>query len=370
VLVILGLKCVIALVYIYLYQTVFEGNDLENYSEIAYNWKQNIKTGLVSIHQLLFLDQGVSLELLEQPRVVFFSKIVFLLKEISFQNIYLSGIILCVLNYTIWLESFKLIKKINENLGNTFLITLLVPSILFWTSGLNKEAICLPLAIYLMCFIYKGLNQKIEYREVFLSIVSIYFIWKLRYFYIPTIGLVAIIYTGFFFYKDWKYWMTVIGMSILVLGFQSYLPYPLRFENFSHLVYENYHIMARKSELGRYLKIEFPNDNILSIGKAALISIKGSFHLVFFNTFSTLQSLENGLFFIGVLWLVIQWKKMKITKEVIVLIIFILITAMLINLVCPNYGSLSRYKVIYWFWLTFLVIHNLPFLKQIKEDKN
>ena len=91
---------------------------------------------------------------------------------------------------------------------------------------------------------------------------------------------------------------------------------------------------------------------------------------MFFNIFSTIQSLENGLILIGILGLMIRWRKMKITKEVIVLIIFILITVMLINLVCPNYGSLSRYKVIYWFWLTFLVIHNLPFLKQIRENKN
>lgn len=345
-------KIVAGCSFIYLYQVFFEG-DLTTYIQLSKEWN-----ALGDDLSLVLHNKGVDPHILAfRPRQLLFGKVFYLVYKVSWFNIYLSSLVFSLVSFPWILECIKIVKKHSFVRLEGFLLALFVPSILFWSSGITKEMLCFPAFLYFVFSMYDYFNDKINWRSFPFVVLSFLLVFNLRYFYVPLLLILFLSYLIPFYYKKILFWAVVLGGAVAYLVFQEVLIPQLQTKYIHMLIHNNYHMMALKG--GEGITIDFKDDSTWSILKAMLQSFKGMFFVYWKSFWTVLTSIENILLATCVLWALIIKNTKKISREAIAIVVFVLVSAGLFQLVSPNYGSLVRYRVVYWFFVWWLVIEKI-----------
>ncbi len=302
----------------------------------------------------------------QEPRALFFTKIVALFHLFTGGNYWLMGMYMS-------LGAFLAVRFLVRELGHilqqhksvakwTFYF---LPTFIFWTSGVMKETLAFATIAVLTGIVIRFDRDK-NYTNLMgwvVMLLTSLLLWKLKYFYAAValpLAVVLLLYN--FMKKRYKIHVAIIpllfiGVAIVVSRFH----YNLRFEHILQVVYENYQTSIAASCVGatRYHHFDGSLYGFLINFPLALFSgLFRPFIFEFHNTPQLVVALEN--FAIFILFVTGLWKggRRIFTKNpyVIVAIVYVAVLAVFIAFSTPNFGTMSRYKVAYWPFFVMLVL--------------
>lgn len=349
-------KIIAAITFVFIYHNYFEG-DLSQYIKLSDKWSK-----IGDDINLLFYNKGVDPYIIDyRPRQLLFGKLFYVIYRSSFSQIYLTAIIFVGISFVWLMESIKIVKKVVPEYRLSFLITLFLPTVLFWGSGITKELLCFPAFLYMILCSYSWIKKRGEKVGGPLLVISFLLIATLRYFYLPLFLVLVFTYLVQSYYKSMWFWLVAFSCCLLYVCFQDVLILQLQTKYINMLLYSNYHVMVAKSDIGGYITLTLQDDSFVSLFVAGIQSFKGLFFVTVKNTWTSLVSIENMLTLICGSIALLRLKKWIISKEVISIVLFIIVSAALFQLVSPNFGSLSRYRIVYWFFINWLIIQQFNF---------
>ena len=248
---------------------------------------------------------------------------------------------------------YKFFKK-NADLKPVliFIAVFLIPSVLFWSSGVLKEGLLL---FGLGFFIYYSysLIQRFSFRSLFWIAFSLILLAYLKFYIIAS--LLPLLLTHFWCIKTnnryifFKYVFTIA--LLLIIGF-----------NFHHVFpgYNLIEIMVNKQNDFFYLALDQNSGSLFYVEKlkpyfiSFLINTPKAIVNVFFmphifikqSVLSLFSAFENLMFFILLIITLFNFKKkLKVNSFFIFCLVFTLFTFALIGLTTPVYGAIVRYKI-------------------------
>ena len=300
----------------------------------------------------------------EQPRALFFSKILSVFHILTGGNYWLMAVILAMIN-------FFCIKQMVDQINRKFSVAkfpasmsfYFLPTFVFWTSGLLKES----LAIGAFCLLVAQaleLSQphaEIKVGKTLLIIISAVVFWNLKYFYAAVIIPILLATVAYERIKSPKYRILIpLMVLIIMILFFSTAHYNLGVRRVLSVVYENYLLSASQGN-GDITYYHFDGSIVGFLINIPLAFFSGLFRPFLFewsNPFQVVVALENfGIFalLIIVIWRVGFPKNIK-NPWIIAAFLMILSLNIFIAFSTPNFGTLSRFKVAYWPFFVMLVI--------------
>lgn len=377
------LKLLAGIIYGWIYWYYYGHGDTLNYFSDAKLLASLAANSPIDYLQGLFTNQFPleiqhSLVFIHQPRALFLSKIASFFAFISWGNYWICSLYFSLFSFlglfylshvcaTIWPKQYWPIA----------IAFLFFPSVLFWSSGLNKESVVMGcmgfLAGIFLNFYYK--KRRLHWQSLAVLLLSAYVVWVLKYYYAAIlfpilISLLIIAYLPIKIQEN-PFMKVGIGAMILIglLMLGSYLHPILTWSGFLQQLFEQHHAivaMSSKENLILFDAFEPTLDSLLSHLPLALFS--GLFRPGVWdagNIFQWCAALEN----FGLLLLTIaaigNIKKLFQRPTPLLLwgtIAYILIMATLLAFAAPNFGTLVRYKIGFLPFLVLVVLVNNPLL--------
>ncbi len=309
--------------------------------------------------QLIFVDQ---------PRALFFSKIVSVFYLLTGGNYWITGAFFSLINF-LGVKFFveELTKKFHAINKPAIIAFYFLPTFVFWTSGLLKESLAIAALTIAVGAVLK-ITRTEKYFQLMnwgLVLLSILLLWKLKYFYaalaIPSLIIIILFETiGKKRAKNPGFVLAIFISMILIV---STFHYNFKISRVLGIVYENYVIGIKGSQNGiEYYQFDGSIFSFLINTPSALMT--GLFRPAIFEFSSLLQFLvafENLIIFIGFILLLRKAKLKTLFHNPYVLIsmIYIFTLSILLAFSTPNFGTLSRYKVGYWPFFVLLLLIGL-----------
>jgi len=321
----------------------------------------------------IFNESPVELYYLDNPRALFFIKIVSPIFVISNANLWIISIYIALISfYSCWYLAVN-ISNVYPKLENGAVLGLLFyPSIVFWSSGLQKESIALVCIVILTSFLIQFKNNvlgKSPLKEI-VTILLFIILFNLKYYYAAAYVLVVlptVILQILTQYRIISHPMAIWVMLFLIIGFGVSFIHPnLNLSSIVNIIFENnqmyreHHILA--SSIDYY---EFNNSLWSMLINAPIAFFSILFRPFFFEASSWLQlliSIENGLLLVYcIAWFSISKKKISFKNPLIIGgVIYVVLLAVFLALSTPNFGTLSRYRISFLPILIILLSYNNP----------
>lgn len=301
-----------------------------------------------------------------QPRALLFSKIVSVFYLLTGGSYWVSSAFFSLICF---FGIYHLVIELNKNFKDikwaVFISFYFLPTFIFWSSGLLKESIAIAILSFAVSMVF-GFTRTRRYLRIvpWLSlIISLWLLWGIKYYYaavaIPFLAIVLInSYVGSYNYFK----VSILVISLFLFAFlAANLHYNLNPSRILDIIYDNYQASILRSEGNsiHYYHFDGSLEGFLLNFPIALFS--GLFRPIIFesdNLFQVIVSLENLLVF-GFMLIALWKSKTKVVlKNSIVLITlgYIISFAVLLSYAAPNFGTLSRYKVVYWPFFVLLVL--------------
>jgi hypothetical protein len=310
------------------------------------------------VHQLSFLDQ---------PRALFFSKIISLIYLLSGGNYWLINISLSFANFMcvyVW------VKELSRSYTNIYTRAALsfyfLPTFVFWTSGLLKESLGIGALMIVLAFCFKMIRTReyLSFKYWIIIIISGTLVWKLKYFYgaiaFPVLGTLLL----FEFLRQKKKRIPVyMVLGFLFVGFFviSFAHDNLNFGRVLDVIYQNYLIGIGNSD-GKSIEFYQLDGSLLGfIINLPLAMIFGLFRPLPFESTGLLPfmvGIENLVILILTLIGLLKVKFNFNYKDPVIWLslVYILSLSVLLAFSTPNFGTLSRVKVGFWPLFVLLVL--------------
>jgi hypothetical protein len=303
----------------------------------------------------------------DQPRALFFAKIVSFFYLCSGGNYWISGAFLSLINFA---AAFLLVQEISLRYADlkrhaafTFYF---LPSFVFWTSGLLKESLAIGALFMLIALLLKMIRTQkyTDFLPWIAVLLSILVLWQLKYFY----AAVALpLLASFFLYSfvNQKKPVPIYAMLLMIVaGFfvATQLHYNLSLAHVKQVIYQNYLIGTEDSGTHALGYFQFDGGWIGFIINLPLATVFGLFRPMIFeaaNFFQAVIGFENSLVLL-LLVLGIYKSGLRVNcRHPLLLITLFYIVALDIMLAfsTPNFGTLSRYKAGYWPFFVLLVLY-------------
>ncbi len=320
----------------------------------------------------VFFDTANVRELMQQisfqqePRALFFAKIVALFYLLTGGNYWLMGMYMS-------LGAFLAVRFLVRELGHilhqhksvagwTFYF---LPTFVFWTSGVMKETFA-----FAAIAVLAGMVIRLDRTENHANLMTwpvmpaaALLLWKLKYFYAAVaLPLVAVLLFYNFMKKRHKIHVAIIPL-LFVAGAVviSRLHYNLNFEHLLQVLYDNYlaGVAASGDAAVHYHHFDGSLYGFLINFPLALFSgLFRPFVFEFHNTPQFVVALEN--FAVFVLFVTGLWRggrRIFIQNPyLIAAILYVAALAVFIAFSTPNFGTLSRYKIAYWPFFVMMVL--------------
>ena len=263
---------------------------------------------------------------------------------------------------------------------------LFFPSVVFWSSGLNKESIVIGCMGFLIGVFIKYYFRIVRIHWHHLIIVSIgtYVIWTVKYYYAALLfplmfSLLFISYTNSYLKRKNAGWAqaAVWGLSFIVLLFTGSFLHPiLHIDSFFQNLYYQHNAIVALSDPKGFIQFNALEPNAgRFISNIPLALFSGLFRPGIWdahNLFQWLAALENLMlliFSVGSLWNISKISGRKNQWLLGATIIYIVILATVLAFAAPNFGALVRYKIGFLPLFVFIVILDNPLLnKHLKQD--
>lgn len=315
------------------------------------------------------------------PRLVAFSKIASILNIISFQNYWITALYLSLFSFVgAWMLANYLVKIFKTSIGATAFAFLFFPSFVFWSAGLIKETFVIGSICFIAAITLKYIHhRKTTIPELLFLLLITYWSWQIKFYYLlillpNLLSYLLITRVGhlpiFNNYNERK----AIGFFLIfgLITFTAILIHPtLSIQYLIAALYESYSLMLETSTYYGKIAFEFHDfqPNVISIllntPKALVIGLFRPFIWESPINLTFLVGIEGTFIIILAIGKVYQQIKgtFKIPIEATALLTYVFLTAIMMSLISPNWGTLIRYKSAFLpFWVLFLCVNNPIFI--------
>lgn len=374
------LKIVAGLMVGVFYQLYFRGGDAQLFQSQADLVTEYARVSPGSYLRLLLTRHYESETLRTSMIYVWYSNSYFMVMVLSFlnfftnHNFYLNGLYFSI--FCFWgLWQFN---RVLYQLSPRFMLPgvmafLFFPSVVFWSSGIAKEAIYLGSLGWLLA---AGLRlthgfATHPWRQVGALTLAAYLLWKIKFYFAALVfalllgyGLVIFLTQRYTFFKNIRLkiilflFLTVVAGLIISGWSEVFNP-----DYFAAQVIKSHQVIMAKSA-GKPV-IYFPElkptfYSLLQHSPAAIYQVLFRPYIGEGNTvFYTVAGLENLILLVLVMLAlvkVVQNKFLPFNLGAGALVLYILTLALLIGLSTPNLGSVNRYRVAFLPFLLFLLL--------------
>jgi hypothetical protein len=331
----------------------------------------------------LFDDQRASIDLtLTASRALFLSKITSVFHLLTGGNYWTISLYFSLLSF---LACWRFVQDINRYFPSATMAAiaafLFLPSAVFWSSGLLKESLAIA-ALLLLCGLVLRVwfKEKMTWRHLALAVLALWILWNLKYFYagifLPvvcaTLFCKSFISRRFSAGAETLIWTGVFLIPLVVV---SFLHPNFHFDRLLTVVVDNNSAYARFSDPGDY--VQFSNltptlQGLLFNTPRALFS--GLFRPLPWEANSATQlvaGFENALllfFFAGALFRLKDYRNSTHRLLVFAVVVYIVLLCVFLTLSAPNFGTLSRYRVGYITFFTFLILCSNPIFEYVERS--
>ena len=308
----------------------------------------------------------VSVLFAEQPRALFFVKIVSVINIFTYQNYWLTSLYLSLFSFVgVWLLANEIVRRYPSTKYAVAIAFFVYPSFVFWSSGVLKESI----AILALCLcVWAALrwlrSEEVSYRwgYVGLLLIATLLLWKLKYYYagvlVPT--LIASVGSQYVLKRSRSAvaWMTFGLVWLLLLGLASQLHPRLDPTTLAQLLIDQHDQIVQLSEsdnLIHFYQLRPTGESLLR--NLPLAWFSGLFRPLLWDVFPASNTavfryavgLENTLLLLVFLGAVVKAFRATIDHTTLLwlgaTIVYASVLAILLAWVSPNFGTLMRYKV-------------------------
>ncbi|MEQ9299771.1 MAG: hypothetical protein RIF33_14455 [Cyclobacteriaceae bacterium] len=256
---------------------------------------------------------------------------------------------------------------------------LLFPSLVFWTSGICKEAVSFPAMLLVLTPLLrlKVDGETTSWVDWTLAALGAMILWLLKY-YVAAIVLPACLLFGLSTFFDWFPYrklalgvVAYIGLLLLI----SQLHPNLYLHRTMQVMVDNYELTIRQTQPEKTAHYEGLTPDVLSFGSHFPEAVFTGLFMPLLGQQWDLPSLavvvQNSLLLLTLIITVIgmtlkkSWK--SIPAGVWALVGLIILLSGLIAITTPNFGTLDRYRVAYQPFMVLLVIAGIQQLTRTRK---
>ncbi len=318
-------------------------------------------------------DAGV---VMVQPRALFMSKFTSLINILTADNYWIA---VCYFSLLSFAGAWILVKEINRHfptlLYPAVIAFLFLPSVVFWTGGLLKEAPAMGALWFLSALFLKiWFRDQLSVWQYAIAIFSLWIFWNLKYYFAGIfVAVVAATFLCRFILSrravtsavgEAALWVILFSMPIALVS----LAHPnFHFHRLMHVIVENNAAYSQMSATGDFVNFDHlaPEAGSLALN-APLALFSGLFRPLIFEASGLAQiiaSIENALLFVLFAGALVRARSYASSPHRLLILCsfaFIAISAVLITISAPNFGTLSRFRCGYISFFTFIILCNNP----------
>jgi hypothetical protein len=318
----------------------------------------------------------------QDPRSIFFIKIISVFSLLSLDNYWVCTAYFSLLSFvSAWALHRKVVNIFPDAQKASSLAFLFFPSVVFWSSGLEKETIAL-CGIYFLTIGFLSLVTSAKPHPSFwwLILPVCYAVWGLKYYWavilfisFSTALIIRLLMSKSLVVK--KYWMGVWVALFFGIGMLLSFSHPnFYFDQFLEMVISNYDDFAAISDpnnLIHYFHLHATWTSLLMNSPWALLS--GLFRPVIgegHGLMGLFASIENLLVLVLFLGAVRNMKKALISSDQIILMAalsYCIVLCVFLALSTPNFGTLSRYRTGFLPFFVFVFAYRNPIVEWVSN---
>ncbi len=316
----------------------------------------------------------------QNDRALFMVKLTSFANLLSFDNYWISSLYFSLLSFfSSWKLSTTLTRYYPATKAAVTLSFLLLPSVVFWSSGIVKESMALATLYYVIhVFLIFYKESKITWYRIILLVVSTWLLYTLKYYYVAVLMPVLVtailhqqlskrIATDSFWLHTalWIFIFLSLSLSVTQLHPNFYL------DRFLWVLYNNYQDFISFSQPGDVLL--FPSLQE-SWGSVVLLSpwafISGVFRPFLWestNAFQAVASIENLLLLLLTLTALPSLRALSRHSDRMLLLaamVYCFTLCTFLTLSTPNFGTLIRYRVGFLPIFVFLITASNPLFQK------
>jgi hypothetical protein len=366
----------IGLLYFYYYS---QGDTLSYFSEgakLAEFAKQNPASYLSFLFNSQAPDALIKSFLYQDTRALFMVKLTSLTNLLTYDNYWIASMYFSSISFfSAWKLTDTLLKFYPSKKVSIIFSFLLLPSVVFWSSGIVKESIALATLFYLVhLFIHVYKKKSLAGYQLVFFIGAVWVLYSLKYYYVAV--LIPVFITALLHQKLLKtlanksIWFSSTSWLLLFLiisiGVTQLHPnfHPNRFLS---VLFNNYVEFQSYSQLGDAMIFTSFRESWLSvILHAPWAFISGLFRPFIWESMNVLQvfaSLENLVLLILTLTALPSLRKFAGNQDdflVFATLVYCFVLGAFLTLSTPNFGTLIRYRVALLPFFVFLITCSNP----------
>jgi hypothetical protein len=348
-------------------------------------WAKRDITGYV---QFLFTsrlpDAGVAgqLTFLTQPRALVMAKVVSLLHLATGSNYWLAGAWLSLFSFWGgWRLADRLALLLPQDANRAAVSFLFFPSVVFWTSGVLKETLSAGI-IGLVCscflsYLYKlrPAPQRRMILEGLLVAAGLAVLWQLKFYYCAVLVLCLAVFlvsraaAGRFQVKSLPGQLVLFEVVLTGLAGLAFLLPGLSVQGLLAAMVQNHdaHLSAGVADPALVFESLRPalSSILLHAPKALVAGLFRPFPWEADNLFGVWVGIENFSLLLATGWAFLRLlrRKERIRTHFLLLLgtlHYVGLLAVVLSLAAPNFGEMSRYKVVYLPFFVFVILLALP----------
>ncbi len=367
----------------WLYHFYYPGGDTIYVFEDAVTLARLALTDFSAYVQAVFTDRFLpeGLHYLEQPRALFFARIVSFFSLVAGNNYWLTAVYCSLLSFgAVWYLCTVLVRFFGHRRA-TAAAFLFYPSAVFWSAGIIKESI----AVAFVCLIVACMlwwvrkDRKSGMEKVILLVcflLSALLLWKIKYYYAAVLVPIAISVMVLYHIRIRLLYKVLSAALVFVvlLWITSWLHPNLHGSNLLGVLVANHDLFVKVSDPGDTIQFLHLQPDLMSLlQNLPLALFSGLFRPLPWDGSTTLHLL-NGLDNLALLSIVSLGMYSFLTKKIVVqeklllsaAVVYILLLSVLLAFSTPNFGTLMRYKAVF---LPFLLYLGLIACQPLIEDR-
>jgi len=372
--------------YLYYYKT---GDITDTYSSISrfavLFYSDNHKFMEMYFHNSFIETNELSFQemLTYSPRQLFFVKLIVPL-GILIDNYWMLNVYVSVFSFLgLWNLANRVVSIFDISKTAVVIAFLLFPSVVFWSSGMVKEAVLLGSIGFSMSFYLKWVyeKRKPEIVELIIFILALWLIWNIKYYVFTILFFLMIthfahrmIVYSFPWLKEYRVHRIVFYYLVLLnLGLSAGWIHPnLSIENLYHALHVNYVDTMELSQNKNVFHLTYFEKGewglLWDLPKAIFFGLFGPFLNTGKGLIAWFAILENYLLLLIVAYFMVDQTRKKWkgwTLEHLVVVNYIILMAAFLSFASPNWGALIRYKVSFTPLLILLLLSELPIILKL-----
>ncbi|MEM6735927.1 MAG: hypothetical protein AAGC64_06125 [Bacteroidota bacterium] len=317
--------------------------------------KSKILAKLPILEYLKVIFSSSTYEVSAEPRVLFFTKFLSFFVRITSGSYWISSLYLSFISFCAAWYSVHVLKNIYPSILTISMVSfLLIPTVVFWSSGILKDSLAFSALAFLVSIVLKVYHKKrTSFFEMLLFIMGIFILLKMKHYllisFLLLVGLLS--FCALFKQSSLNYRLLGIGIFVVAVITTQFIHPSLKFNRLVHTLYKNNQTIKTKTDPQNRLSIDIESPEILSL----LNEVPEAIHIGLFRPslfdktsiwgwFHRIENTILAFLFSFSLLLYLKYHPKLDLSLVISSMITMLILATILSLSTPNFGTLVRYK--------------------------